>query len=66
MIRSATDDVRVEGSEPLQRLLPVSRHLRFKVGLGKHSGQGGTLAFLIVNDEDPAWNRRQSRHRLLF
>jgi hypothetical protein len=60
------DDVRVEGREPLQRFLPVGRHLRFKVGLGKDGSQGGTLAFLVVNNEYPAWDRRQSGHQVLF
>ena len=60
------DDVRVEGSEPFQRFLPVGRDLRFKVAVGKHGSQGGTLPLVIVNDEDPARNRRQSGHRLLF
>ncbi len=60
------DDVRVEGSEPFQRFLPVGRHLRLKVSIGKHGSQGGTLALLIVDDEDPARNRRQSKHPVSF
>jgi len=52
------DDVRVEGNEPLQRFLPIGRHLRFKVRLGKHGRQGAALALLIVNYEDPAWDRK--------
>ena len=48
------NDVRVEGGEPFQRFLPVGRDLRVKVGIGKHGGQGGTLALIIVDDEDPA------------
>ena len=60
------DGVRVESSEPFQGFLPVCRHLCFKGGLGKHGRQGGTLAFLIVNYEDPARNRRQSRHSVHF
>jgi hypothetical protein len=60
------DDVSVEGSEPFQRFLPVGRDLRGKVTIGKHSGQGAALTLIIVDDEDPARNRRQSGHRLLF
>ena len=59
-------DVCVEGSEPFQRFLTVGRDLRFKVAIGKHGSQGGTLALIIVDNEDPARNHRQSRHRLLF
>jgi len=60
------DDIRVEGSEPFQRLLPVAGNLRFKITIGKHGGQGGTLAFVVVDDEDAARNRRQLGHRPLF
>ena len=60
------DDVRVEGGEPLQRFLPIGGDLRLKVAIGKHGGQGGTLALVIVDDENPARNRRQSGHWLLF
>jgi hypothetical protein len=44
------DDVRVEGREPFQGLLPVSRDLRFEVAIGKHGSQGGALALVIVDD----------------
>ena len=58
------DDVRVEGSEPFQRFLPVARDLRLKVALGKHGSQGVTLPLVIIDDEDPARNRGQSGHCL--
>ena len=56
----------VEGSEPFQRFLPVGGDLRFKVTTGEHGSQGGTLPLVVVDDEDPARNRRQSGHRTLF
>ena len=60
------DDVRVEGSEPFQRILPVAGDLCFKLAVGQHGGQGGTLALVIVDDKDPAWNGRQSGHHRPF
>ena len=53
------DDVCVEGGEPFQRFLPVGRHLRLKVTIGKHGSQGGTLALVVIDDEDPARNGSQ-------
>jgi hypothetical protein len=48
------DDVCVEGNEPFQRFLPVARDLRVKGTIRKHGSQGGTLALVIVDDENPA------------
>ena len=62
MTRSDNDDVCVEGGEPFQRFLPVGRDLRVKVTIGKHGGQGATLALVIIDDEDPARNRRLLGH----
>ena len=60
------DDVRVEGSEPFQRLLPVGRHLRVEVAIGKHGNQCVTLPGVVVDNEDPARNLRQPGHCPLF
>ena len=48
------DDIRVEGGEPFQRFLPVRCKLRLKVVLGEHGGQSSMLAFVIIDDQDPA------------
>jgi len=60
------DDVCIEDTEPFQRFLPIGCYLRLKVAIGKHGSQGGALKLLIIDDEDPARNRRRSRHRPLF
>jgi hypothetical protein len=60
------DDIRVEGSEPFQRFLPVGRELDVKITIGKHGGQGAALTLVVVNNQDSARNHRQSGHRLLF
>ena len=52
------DDVCVEGSEPFQRFLPVGRDLRVVGTPREHGGQSGTLALVVIDDEDPARNRR--------
>jgi hypothetical protein len=52
------DDIRIEGGEPFQRFLAVRRNLRLKVILGEHGGQSGTLALVIIDDQDPARVRR--------
>jgi hypothetical protein len=50
----------------VSRFLPVGRNLRVKVAIGKHGSHGGALTLVVVNDQDPARNRRQSGHRLSF
>ena len=60
------DDVRTEGIEPFQRFLPVAGNLNFKVTIAKHRSQGLTLTLVVIDDEDPARNRRLLKHRLLF
>src|ERR1039458_2764938 len=55
-------DVRLEVGETFQRFLPVSREPRVEVALGKHAGQSGTLALIVVDDKDPARNWSQSGH----
>ena len=57
------DDIRVEGCEPFQRFLAVRRNLRLKVIIGEHGGQSGTLARVIIYDQDPARSHRSSGHR---
>ena len=60
------DDVSVEGRETFQRFLSVACDLRLKVRLGQHGSQGSTLPLVIIDDEDPARNRRQLAHLVLF
>ena len=60
------DHVRVEGREPFQRFLPIGRDLRVKRTIGKHGSQGTALTLVVIDNEYPARNRRQSGHRLLF
>jgi hypothetical protein len=60
------DDIRVKGGEQVQRFLPVRRALRLKVSIGKHGGQGGTLAFVIIDNEDSARRPWRGGHWLLF
>src|SRR5579871_1053602 len=48
------DDVCVEDGKPFQRFLPVGRDLRVIGTFGKYGSQGGTLALVIIDDENPA------------
>ena len=57
------DDIRTEGGEPFERFLSIRRNLRLLVIIGEHGGQGGTLALVIVDDQDAARNSRFSGHR---
>jgi hypothetical protein len=52
----------VEGCEPFQRFPPVGSQLRVKVAAGKHGGHGASLPLVVIDDEDPARNRRLSKH----
>ena len=53
MTKIRNDDVGVECGEPFQRFLPVGGDLSFKVTFGKRGSQSRTLAFVIIDDEDP-------------
>ena len=58
------DDIRTKGGETFQRFLPVRRKLRLKAIIGEHGGQSGTLALVIIDDQDPARICRFSGHRI--
>src|SRR5580698_408683 len=59
------NDVRIEGSELLERFAPIRGDLRVKLRLGKHARQSSALALVIVDYEDPARNRGQCGHESL-
>ena len=56
------NDVCVEGCEPFQCFPPVGRHLGVKVTLAEHGRQRATLPLVIIDNENPARNRRLWRH----